>query len=167
MNVTYLPNRQATFSGHLATPSGPVANQTVNLSGVVNATPTTDSQGNYSVTVAVPQLGQERATSADGQSNTALSTLVGGSPVVSDFTALSLGSGLWEFSGTVTGAPIQGEVVNFGGINALMGQSDTVNADGTFDFYAIVSTGQGGWASAQAVDWWGDTSAIAATLVDC
>jgi hypothetical protein len=58
-------------------------------------------------------------------------------------------------------------VVNFGGIKALAGQSDTVNADGTFDFYAIVSTGQGGWAVAWAVDWWGDKSEVATAFVSC
>jgi len=167
LNVTYLPNREATFSGQLTGPSGAVANQTINLSGVVNGTATTNSQGDYSVTLAVPQLGQENAMSADGLSNIAQYTLVGGSPVVSNFEALSLGNGLWEFSGTVSGAPTPGEVVNFGGIDPLMGQSETVNPDGTFDFYAIVNTGQGGWASAEAVDWWGDTSTIAVTLVNC
>jgi len=167
LNVTYLPNQQATFSGQLTGPSGAVANQTINLSGVVNGTATTNSQGNYSVTLAVPQLGQENAMSADGLSNIAQYTLVGGSPVISNFDAVSEGNGLWLFSGTVSGAPTQGEVINFGGINALMGQSVDVNPDGTFDFYAIVNTGQGGWASAQAVDWWGDTSATAVELVNC
>lgn len=167
LNVTYLPNQQATFSGQLTTSSGPVANQAVNLTGVVNTATTTDSQGNYSITMAVPQLGTEYATAAAGKSNTAQYTLVDGSPVISNFTAMSLGAGLWEFSGSVSGAPTQGEVVNFGGINALIGQSVNVNPDGTFDFYAIVNTGEGGWASAQAVDWWGDTSEIAATGVNC
>jgi hypothetical protein len=167
LNVTYLQNRQATFSGQLTNQSGPVANQAVNLSGVVNTTVTTDAQGNYSVTLAVPQLGQENAASADGLSNTAQFTLVNGSPEITDFTAVAESNGLWLFSGSVSGAPTQGEVINFGGINALMGQSVSVNPDGSFDFYAIVSTGQGGWATAQAVDWWGDTSEIDASLVGC
>ncbi|HTU22551.1 MAG TPA: hypothetical protein VMG10_31220 [Gemmataceae bacterium] len=165
LNVTYLPNREATFSGQLTNQSGPVANQTVNLTGVVNGAATTNSQGDFSVTLAVPQLGTEYAASADGLSNTAQYTLVNGAPVISDFTAMSLGNGLWEFSGSVSGAPTQGEVVNFGGITPLMGQSDSVNPDGSFDFYAIVNSGQGGWASAQAVDWWGDTSTINSTYV--
>lgn len=167
LNVTYLPNQEATFSGQLKNQAGPIANQAVNLTGAVNATATTNSQGNYSITLAVPQLGQENAASADGHSNTAQFTLAGGSPVISNFTAEAEGNGLWLFSGTVTGAPTQGEVVNFGGITPLVGQSTSVNPDGTFDFYAIVNNGQGGWASAQAVDWWGDTSTIVGTGVNC
>jgi hypothetical protein len=165
LNVTYLQDRQAIFSGQLTNSSGPVANQTINLTGVVNTTTTTDSQGDYNITVSVPQLGTEYAASADGQSNTAQFTLVGGTPVISNFTAVAEGNGLWLISGSVSGAPTQGEVVNFGGITPLQGQSTEVNDDGTFEFYAIIPSGEGGWASAQAVDWWGDTSDTAATYV--
>lgn len=167
LNVTYLPNRQATFSGQLTSLSGPMASQTVELTGVVNASATTNAQGNYSITLSVPQLGLESAFSADGLSNTAQYTLAAGSPVISNLSAVSEGNGLWLISGSVAGAPTQGEVINFGGINALLGQSVEVNPDGTFDFYAIVSSGQGGWATAQAVDWWGDTSPIAVEYVNC
>jgi hypothetical protein len=167
LNVTYLPNQQATFSGQLTSSSGLIANQTINLTGVVNATATTNAQGNYSVTLAVPQLGQENAASTDGLSNTAQYNLAGGSPVISNFRAVSEGGGLWLFSGTVSGAPTQGEVIDFGGIDALTGQSVSVNPDGSFDFYAMVNSGQGGWATAEAVDWWDDTSATAGTLVNC
>jgi hypothetical protein len=167
LDVTYLQGQQATFSGQLTNASGnPVAGQTIDLTGVVNATTTTDSQGDYSITLKVPQLGTEYAASADGLSNTAQYTLVGGSPVISDFMGVAENGGLWLFSGTVSGAPTQGEVVNFGGIIPLQGTSTTVNSDGTFDFYAIVPSGEGGWATAQAVDWWGDTSPIVSTYVN-
>ncbi len=163
MNVTYLPGKQATFSGQLTYTGNPVANATIKLSGVVTASTTTNAQGNYSITLSIPQLGAEYAASADGLSNTALCTLQGGSPSISDFTATAEGNGLWLLTGTVTGAPTQGEVVNFGGITPLQGQSTTVKSDGTFSFYVIIPAGEGGPASAQAVDWWGDTSQIAAT----
>jgi hypothetical protein len=166
LNVVYLPNRQATFEGQLLNQANPVANQQVNLTGVVNATATTDSQGHYSITLSVPQLGQEYAASGDGQSNTASYTLVGGSPVISNFSAVCKGNGVWCFSGTVSGAPTQGEVVNFGGIKPLLGQSTTVNSDGTFSFSITVTAGNGGWATAQAVDWWGDLSPIASEYVN-
>lgn len=167
LNVTYLQNRQATFSGQLTNQSGPIANETINLTGVVNTTVTTNAQGNYSITTAVPQLGTESAASADGLSNTAQYTLVAGAPVIANFNAVAEGNGVWLFSGSVSGAPTQGEVINFGGITPLMGQSVTVNADGTFSFYATVPSGQGGLASAQAVDWWGETSATDTTFVNC
>lgn len=167
LDVTYLQGQQAIFSGQLTNPSGSAAYQTINLTGVVNTTTTTDSQGDYSITMPVPQLGTEFAASADGQSNTAQFNLVGGTPVISGFSAVSEGNGLWLISGSVSGAPTQGEVVNFGGITPLQGQSTGVNDDGTFEFYAIIPSGEGGVASAQAVDWWGDTSDTAGTLVTC
>lgn len=167
LNVVYLANRQATFQGQLLSQADPVPNQTINLTGAVNTTVTTDSQGHYSVTLPVSQLGQESAKSADGLSNTAQYTLAGGSPVISNFKAVSEGSGLWCLSGTVSGAPTQAAVVNFTGINAVNGQSEQVNSDGTFDFYVIVNSGNGGWVNAEAVDWWGDTSPIATTSVNC
>ena len=161
MSVTYLQGRQATFSGQLFNQSGPIANEGINLSGVVTASTTTNSQGNYSITLAIPQLGAEDAVSADGKSTIAVAVLQGGSPSISNFTAVAEGNGLWLLSGTVSGAPTQGEVVNFGGITPLQGQSTTVNSDGTFDFYAMIPSGEGGLATAQAVDWWGDTSPYA------
>lgn len=161
LSGTYLPGKQATFSGQLTNKSVPVPNETINLTGVVKASTTTDSQGNFRITLSIPQLGAEYAASADGQSNTALFNLQGGSPSISNFTAVAQGNGVWLFSGMVAGAPAQGEVVKFGGITPLEGQSTSVKSDGTFSFYATVPSGEGGVATAQAVDWWGDTSQIA------
>lgn len=165
LNVTYQQNRQVILSGQLTNAAGPVANEGINFSGAVNGSTTTNGQGGYSITLTATALGQVNAVSADGLSNTAQYTLVGGSPVVNNFDAMPEGGGLWEFSGTVTGAPTQGEVVNFGGIPALNGQSVSVNSDGSFSFYAIVNSG--GTATAEAVDWWGDTSPIATDYVNC
>jgi hypothetical protein len=135
---------------------------------VVNATTTTDSNGIYTTkALNIQNLGAEYAASTDGLSNTASYTLVGGSPVVGNFNAISQGGGLWLFSGTVTGAPAQGEIVDFSGINALQGQSTAVNLSGRFTFFAMVKSGQGGWAGAEAVDWWGDTSPPATAFVNC
>ena len=167
LNVTYLQNKQVTLSGQLTNQSGSNANQTINLGGAVTGTATTNAVGAYSVTLKASQLGTVTAASADGQSNTAQFTLVSNTPTITNFEAEAEGSGLWYFFGTVANAPPQGEVINFGGIKPLLGQSVTVNPDGSFDFWAIVPSGQGGWATAQAVDWWGDTSQIAADVVNC
>lgn len=164
LGVTYLPDQQATLSGQLTSSSGPIANATITLSGVVNATTTTNSQGNYSITVSVPQSGTEYAVSSDPKANEAQCVMDLEFPTITNFTAVAEGNGLWLFSGTVADSPTEGEVVNFGGITPLEGQSTEVNSDGTFDFYAIIPTGEGGWASAQAVNCWGETSQIA---VDC
>jgi hypothetical protein len=162
MNVTYVPNKQVTLSGHLTSPNN--VGQVIQFGGVVNGTTTTNAQGNYSATLKVFQLGQATAVEANGQSNTCTATLVSQIPNIT-FTATPEGNGVWLFSGTVTGAPTQGEVVNFGGFTALAGQSTTVNADGTFSFTCTVASGQGGLATAQAVDWWGDESQIATASV--
>lgn len=164
LDVTYQQGRQAIFSGQLTDASGPVANQAINLTGVVNATAITNSQGNYSITVSVPQLGTEYAASANGLSNTAQYTLVRGDLTISSFTATAEGNGLWLLSGTVSGEPTEGGVVYFGGMPALQGQSTEVNPDGTFELYVIIPSGQGGWATAQVVDWWGDPSMTTMTL---
>ncbi len=160
MNVTYDPNKQVTLSGQLSGPSGALANQTINLGGVVNGTATTDANGDYSVTLTVSQLGQVTAASADGLSNTATATLTSQAPTIMSFDATCEGGGVWEFTGTVMGAPTQGEVVNLGGIPALNGVSVNVNPNGSFTVFATVSSGNGGIATAEAVDWWGDTSAV-------
>lgn len=167
LNATYQQNKQVTLSGQLTGSTGAIANETIYLTGATTGSATTNSQGNYSVTLTASSLGSVYAASADGNSNTAQYTLVGGNPTISNFQAISEGSGLWYFSGNVSNAPTQGEIVEFGGINALEGQSVTVNSDGTFDFWAIVKSGQGGWATAEAVDWWGDTSQIAGAMVNC
>ena len=165
MNVTYVQNKQVTLTGSLSSSSGPVTNQSINFGGVVKGTATTNAQGNYSVTLKASALGQVTATSADGLSNQATSTLVGGTPKINNFTAMPEGGGLWEFSGNVTGAPAQGEVINFGGIVALDNVTRNVQPDGTFAYFTNVGTGQGGVATAEAVDWWGDTSEVAMTGV--
>jgi hypothetical protein len=165
VNVTYAANKQVILSGNLMVQSGSNANQTINLGGAVSGTATTDSQGNYSVTLTASQLGQVTAASADGLSNTATATLMNGTPSIMSFNAIAEGGGVWEFTGTVMGAPTQGEVVNLGGIPALNNESVNVNPDGSFTVFATVTSGNGGTATAQAVDWWGDTSTVAETGV--
>jgi hypothetical protein len=165
MSVTYDPNRQVTLSGQLSGSSGPIANQAINFGGVVQGSAVTDSQGNYSVTLSVSQLGQVTAASADGKSNTATATLMSGMPMIMGFEAINEGGGVWEFTGSVSGAPTQGESVSLGGIPALNGVSVNVSPDGSFTVFVSVASGNGGEATAQAVDWWGDTSEIAETAV--
>jgi hypothetical protein len=162
MTVTYDPNKQVTLSGHLTSPNN--VGQVILFGGVVNGSAITDSQGNYSATLNVLQLGQVTAVEVNVPSNTASAMLVSQIPTIT-FTATPEGNGVWLFSGTVGNDPTQGEVVNFGGITPLAGESTTVDPDGTFSFICTVASGQGGMATAQAVDWWGDESQIATASV--
>lgn len=165
MFVTYDPNKQVTLTGQLANQSGPMAGQTIDLGGSVNGTATTNANGNYSVTLSVSQLGQVTAVSADGQSNTCMAMLMSAAPTITNFNATPEGGGVWLLSGNVTGQPLQGTVVNFAGIKAVDGEQETVNANGTFNLYVTVSSGNGGLVEAEAVDWWGDTSQEASEYV--
>ncbi len=162
--VTYDPNQQVTLTGQLTKAGNPIGNETINFGGAVNGSVTTDSQGGYNITLTALQLGQLTAASADGRSS-ASATLVNGTPAISDFNATCEDGNTWEFTGSVSGAPMQGEVVNLGGIPALNNVQVNVNPDGTFCVLANVSSGNGGIATAQAVDWWGDTSDVAETSV--
>jgi hypothetical protein len=167
LNVIYRANQQAVFQGTLTDQSQPNPSHTVNLTGAVNTQVTCSQSGGFTITLPVSNLGTVYAASSDGHSNTAQYTLVGGSPVVDNFKAVSQGGGLWLFSGSVTGAPVQGEIVEFGGITPLIGQKTSLNAHGMFAFYAMVPSGEGGWADAVARDWWGDTSKAAIAFVNC
>jgi hypothetical protein len=166
MSVTYDANRQVTLAGTLTSSGVVVTNEAIYFGGVVSGTATTNSKGAYSVTLPVSQLGQVVAASADGLSNTVVYTLVGGSPTVTNFQATALGNGLWKFTGTVNNAPAQGEVIDLGGIPALPDLKIPVNSDGTFTYYTTIASGQGGWATAYAVDWWGDESTEVMTDVN-
>jgi hypothetical protein len=162
LSVAYDPHQQVTLSGQLT--GSNTAGQVIMFGGAVKGSAVTDSNGQYSVTLQASSLGQVNAAEVAGQSNMATANLVSAIPNIT-FTASPEGNGVWLFSGTVTGAPTQGEVVNFGGITPLAGQSTDVNADGSFSFTCIVNEGQGGVATAQAVDWWGDSSAVAKDYV--
>lgn len=167
MNVTYDPNKQVTLTGGLSNGSGPVANQTIYFNGAVQGTATTNAQGTYTVTLPAKSLGQVTAVSSDGLSNRATFNLASQTPTINNFDAVSLGNGYWKLTGTVSGAPYQGEVVDFGTLAAVDGQHANVNQDGSFSFYCYIPSGEGGTVSAVAVDWWGDTSDVSGAFVNC
>jgi hypothetical protein len=166
MTVTYEPSRQVQLSGQLTNTSSP-GNQTINFTGAVTGSTTTNAQGNYSVTLTASKLGQVAAAAANGSSNQVTATLAAGTPSIGGFTAINEGGGMWLFEGTVTGTPTVGEVVNFGGIPALENHHVSVNSNGAFSFCCMVASGQGGTATAEAVDWWDDISSVQGAYVAC
>jgi hypothetical protein len=157
MQFTYEPNKQVLFTGGVSNTPNP-GGQTIQFSGAVSGDTTTSANGSFSVSLPATSLGGVSATSISQPSNTVTVTLVSQQPVITNFQAINEGNGMWLFTGSVSGPPTQGEVVNFGGIVPLTGKSVTVNADGTFSFVGMVAVGQGGTAWAEAVDWWGETS---------
>jgi hypothetical protein len=166
LQFTYQPNRQVLFTGGVSNTQNP-GGQTIQFSGAVDGTATTAANGSFSATLKANSLGAVNVTSVSQPCNTVTVTLAAGQPVISNFQAVNEGNGVWLFTGTVTGAPTQGETVDFGGIAPLVGQSTTVSGSGSFRFYAVVPGGQGGMAWAEAVDRWGDTSNAAQAPVGC
>jgi hypothetical protein len=75
-------------------------------------------------------------------------------PVISGFTAILELGDLWTFEGTVTDVddPVEGMVVNFGGVLASFNVTATVEADGTFSLTREFLGLQSGTASAQTQD---------------
>jgi len=75
-------------------------------------------------------------------------------PVISNFGGVQQLGDLWTFHGTVTDVddPVQGMVVNFGGVLASFSVTATVEADGTFSLTREFLGLQSGTATAQTQD---------------
>jgi hypothetical protein len=84
-------------------------------------------------------------------------------PVISDFYGISEPGGLWTFYGTVTDVddPVQGMVVDFGGVLANFSLTATVQADGTFSITQAFAGLESGGATAQTQDPHGALSNVA------
>lgn len=141
---------------------------TVNFTGKVVATTTTNSDGTFALSAQASGLGTIQVTTTDawGQvSNTAQVTVTSKAPVISNFTAVQGTNGYWTFSGTVTDESAAGLTVTFTGLPAVQGQTTKVNADGTFSLIVQIPSNQNGWVSAQTTDWWGLQSNIVTTWI--
>lgn len=139
----------------------------VTFSGVMSGTTSVNAQGNFSFTAQASRLGTVNAVATNSQQQSsaiASAQVTCDAPVITNFLAVYEGNGVWRFQGIVTAPASQGPAgltVNFGGLATLSGRSTTVNADGTFSIEALLAPGSAGLATAQAVDWWGQTSNVA------
>lgn len=136
---------------------------TVQLSGEVTGTTTTNSGGYFFVTLQAAGLGTVYAATTDGQSNVAQVTLTDPSPPqINDFSYIEYPGGMYEFVGHVNGG-YSGEVVNLGGIQDLQGKTATVGSNGDFSI-VVQLNGQmsdNGEITAQTSDVWGTNSNVA------
>ncbi len=148
-------SKQVALSGQVTNTSSP-GGLTVLLSGVVGGTATTDANGNFTATLTASGQGAAYAATSDGQSNIAQVAVTDPGTVIDDFGAITGTSNIFTFSGHVQGG-YQGEVVNFGGLKDLEGQSATVDANGEFSLTVQLDgkTDDEGDAYAQATDAWG------------
>jgi hypothetical protein len=152
LSAAYGTGRTVTLSGQVTDddPGG----LTVTLSGEVNTTVTTASDGTFSVTTDADGLGDVSATTQDvwGQnSDPATVTLASHAPVISDFqVALSATSNTVTLSGQVTAEDAGSLVVTLGG---QVSTTVAVAADGTFRA-TVDATGLGD-VTASTTDPWG------------
>jgi hypothetical protein len=169
MSFTELPQRVVRLSGTVADDHDVTA-VTVNFTGVVNGSTTVNAAGGFVLQATASALGKVSATAYDPQqqlTSAPYALLITSSPpAITNFSAVENPDGTWTFSGCVTDAAPQGEVVNFGGLNSLRNKTATVqNAMGYFTLTVTLQPGEQGTATAMTTDWWGQGSNLAQTLV--
>jgi hypothetical protein len=156
---------EATGQGKQVDVSGTVAADapgglTVNFSGsagLAATSATTDSNGNFSLQTTASQLGNVNAAVTDewGNQASASGSLTVMAPQITGFTAVSLGNGEWQFSGTVpANATVQ--------LSGLYSATVTPNASGYFSVVCYLGTNDPiGNEYAVATDVWGQTGSQA------
>ena len=126
------------------------------LSGVVDGTTTTDSNGYFHYDATASGQGIVYAATGDGQSNIAQAAVTDLGTTINDFMGICEPNHVWLFSGQVSGG-YTGQVVNFSGLHSLEGGSAKVDSSGNFN-YAVQLDGKMddvGDAYAQTTDVWG------------
>jgi hypothetical protein len=159
LSVTQGSGQQVTVCGQVTDefPAGRV----VTLSGAVQGTATTDSQGRYSLTTNLSGSGRVTAVAADqwgmggciteGLYVFALADSASMASGFLDFTGSESAGGLWTFTGH-TDPSNAGDTVGFTGIPSVNGQQTTVQPDGSFSLTVPVAAGEGGNVEATLYD---------------
>jgi len=138
------------------------ANRTVTLSGAVNASVTTNANGDFTLTATGWSAGTVSAQTVDPwglTSNTATATLGNAAPTVASFAAIHSSGYLWTFQGCVNDEYAPGLRVRLGGIPTLNGTNGytevTVGSNGWFCYTVELAPEENGTVTAQAWDWFG------------
>jgi hypothetical protein len=158
LGVKYEIGRDISLGGTL-TGVANVSNVTVTLSGKVSGTATTDSNGNYDVTLTATGLGTVYASAAGASASEELWDIT---PIITSFSASEGAGNVWTFSGTVRYRRLFDSLtVNFGGspVN-LQCCSTGTDDEGSFSWAVTLSgtTIDNGAIWAQAVSPWGTAS---------
>jgi hypothetical protein len=170
VNLVYNGKTSITITGTVTDPSASVSNLLVTFGGQAPGTTYTDTNGNFGFTTNALGPGLVTITTTDSLGYVAPVANVNlnpAAPVVSNFGAVEGADQLFTFSGNVTDLPPGGLTVNFGGIPDMVGQSTTVNSNGTFEFTIRLNDdgSDNGTVTAQTTDWWGLLSNQASTSV--
>ena len=157
----------ATINGKLADLDP--ASETVQFSGAASGSVTTDSSGNFSVTVYTANVGNLFASATDlwGQTSNTEEVSVPADVIgIVDFAAIRETSNVWTFEGRVIGA-VPGEVtVQLGGLPSLNSSAPfAVAGDGTFAMTETLGANEWGTATALAIDSDDNQSNLAAAMV--
>jgi hypothetical protein len=139
--------------------SASVANQVIDLGGVVQGTAVTDANGHFTRTLGATGLGTARAWSDDGLSNIATATLAVPPPNIDRLIAVEEPTD-WVISGHVTGYNPGSLTITLGGLASVNNVTVAVDADGNFATAVHLNgTAQDdGFLSAVTTDVWGQRS---------
>jgi hypothetical protein len=166
LNLSYGTQKTVTASGVVV--AGQANGLAVSISGQLSGGPTTDANGDYTVTATAAGLGNVYAQVTDvwGQtSEVEQATITSKAPQITSFSASPGFGNVWVFSGTVVDESAQGLIVALGGLPSLNGKTATVASNGNFSLSVQLQPGEDGVATAQTADWWGLQSNVAQVLV--
>ncbi len=160
-SVTYGTARSITLTG-TETADGSVSGKTITIWGVASGSTTTDTNGNFSITLTASSLGDVRLKDTDGSSNIVTITLTDTAPALTSFTAVEGSGNVWCFSGTVAyNRSFSDLTIYFAGTPiSIQGKTTTVDNTGHFELYLTLNglASDNGTVSASATDAWGLTS---------
>jgi hypothetical protein len=156
MSIAYECERWVTLSGRIL--DADAAGLTVTFTGKVNASTTTDANGNFSLTAEASALGQIFASTMDMgglASNIAQVTVTNEAPRIVQFEALFVVGNIWSIRGRVEDESPAGLIITFGGLPSLNGRTAVVQADGTFYVSWEINANESGAVTGVVTDWWG------------
>jgi len=110
-------------------------NATVQFSGAVSYSLTTDAYGAFSFTVAANYLGTITGIAWDNQGtmSTPVENQIGSAPPeISFFSIAQSANNIWEFYGHADSECLAGNLVTFSGLSAFEGNDVYTDADGNF-----------------------------------
>jgi hypothetical protein len=154
-NVTYNRRRNITITGQVQDIDSGLP---VVLSGVVNATVTTDAGGNFTYTGDASGLGNVTVSVTDLWGLSAFPdylTITSQKPVISNLMASWQSTNMYIISGHVADEDPFYLAVQFSGLPALKDVSCPVDANGSFSFDMYIPDSQQGFFYADVTDWWG------------
>jgi hypothetical protein len=150
-----------TISGQVyANNSYLVENASVQFSGAVSTSVTTDASGAFSFTVAANYLGTITGIAWDneGTMSSPVENQIGSAPPAISFSVSQSANNVWEISGHADSECLGGNLVTLSGLSACEGSSTYTDADGNFSmvlWLPDLDPNQSYCISASVSDCWG------------